>query len=196
MKHTITFLSTAVLVSLASPSSMVMANTQQVAFDLTTNLTISPGYHDFVQNRYSNSTGIGGWYGVGAGIKFNFDEQTSMTPGVDFMMNELQITYYGYSNFTSSYTNTIFLPKVVGRYQFQPKSPSPFINAELNYNLPSSDWFSFKSGGIGAAGMLGYQLNDGLRIECGYQYIPVKTGYANTDTVNMGGFVARAGFSF
>jgi len=44
--------------------------------------------------------------------------------------------------------------------------------------------------------MLGYQFNDAFRIEGGYQYIPVKTGYTNTGTVNMGGFVARAGFSF
>ena len=101
MKNKIACFSTSVLLSLASPS-----NVMAVAVDLTSNLTISPGYHDFVQTRYSNTTGIGGWYGVGAGLKFNLDEQTSLTPGVDFMMNELQITYYGYSSFSSSYTNT------------------------------------------------------------------------------------------
>jgi len=86
MKNKIACFSTSVLLSLASPS-----NVMAVAVDLTSNLTISPGYHDFVQTRYSNTTGIGGWYGVGAGLKFNLDEQTSLTPGVDFMMNELQI---------------------------------------------------------------------------------------------------------
>ncbi|RIZ72062.1 MAG: hypothetical protein D0530_00735 [Methylococcales bacterium] len=196
MKNKVKCLAAVGLLSLALPYSKVMADDQKVAVDLTTNIIISPGYHDFVQSHFSSTTGIGGWYGVGAGVKFNLNEQTSITPGVDFLINQLEINYYGYYSSTGTYTNTIFLPKVVGRYQFQPKSPSPFIEAELNYNLPSSDWFDFKSGGIGYGGTLGYQFSPALRIQCGYEYIPVKTGYINTDSVNMGGFVAKAGFSF
>jgi len=197
MKNKIAHLSIAVLLSLASPTSKVMADEGKKTLDFTTSFIISPGYHDFVQSHYSSVSGIGGWFGVGAGIICNLNEQTTLTPGVDFLINAIQINYYSYYfNSSNTYTNTIFLPKVVMQYQFQPKSPSPFIEAELNYNLPSSELFNFKSGGIGCAGTLGYQFSGVLRLQAGYEYIPVKTGYANTGSVNMGGFVAKAGFSF
>lgn len=197
MKSKFTCITALLFLSLVSFSSKVVAENQKKTVDFTTNLIISPGYHDFVQSHFPSASGIGGWVGLGAGLIYNINEQTSIIPGVDFLMNAIKIDYYSYYyNSSNTYTNTIFLPKIVGRYQFQPKSPSPFIEAELNYNLPSSELFNFESGGIGCSGMLGYQFGGVLRIQAGYEYIPVKTSYANSGSVNMGGFVAKAGFSF
>ena len=196
MKNKVIGLAAAVLLSLASPSEKVMAADKKTAIDFTTAFIFSPNYRDFVDSHYSSTSGVGGWVGVGAGITFNIDDQLSVTPGVDLFVNQLKIDYYGYYHSSETYTNTIFLPKITGRYQFQPDSPSPFIEAEVNYNIPGSDWFDFESGGVGCAGMLGYQFKSPLRIAVGYEYIPVKTGYVNTDSVNMGGLVIKAGFSF
>jgi hypothetical protein len=194
MKNKFTSLAAFVLLSLALPCSMAMA--EKVSFEITGNVIVSSGYHDYLIDQYGdgNVEGGWGWYGFGTGVHFPLDEQMSIMPGADFLLNSVSTSYWS----SNSYTNFIFLPKLLVRYQFQPKSPTVFVAAEMNYNLPSSDLYDWKSGGIGFGGLLGYELDNGLSIQTGYQYIPVKEEgfYSDSDSINMGGFVVKAGWRF
>jgi hypothetical protein len=184
------------LLSLALPCSKVMA--EKVSIEVTSNLLISSGYHDYLVDNFGegNVEGGWGWYGLGVGVQLPLDKQVSIMPGADFLLNSVSTSNYNWSS--DSYTNFIFLPKLVARFQFEPKSPTFFAAAELNYNFPSSDYFEWKSGGIGCGGMLGYEFKNGLSLQTGYQYIPVEEDYyySNSDSVNMGGFVVKAGWRF
>ena len=209
MKKNLCLALTAALLSFTSPLGDVMANDKKVSFDLTGDLIISSGYHNFVKDMYGDVTGGLGWIGLGAGAQFKQSDQLSITPGVDMMLNYTSVNtsfYYGgyyFGSSSDSYINFILLPKIAARYKFNPKS-SPFIEVELNDNIPSSgsDVYGFKSGGIGYGVMVGYEFKDGMRIQAGYKYIPVDTELNLNglsipyNSVNMGGFGLQVAQSF
>jgi hypothetical protein len=202
---------TAILLALASPSSKVMADEKKVAFDFTGGLVISSGYGDLIKEVYGvdGIDGGLGWGVLGAGLKFNLNKQLSITPGADFLMNFTSVSTYFYydghlfNSSESSYVNLIILPKVTAHLQFSPEA-SPFIEAELNDNIPSTggDVYDFKSGGLGYGASIGYQFKSGMRIQAGYQYIPVDTSiiyFGDSRPIgskNLGGFGLKIGGSF
>ncbi|MEI6847403.1 MAG: hypothetical protein WCK32_05095 [Chlorobiaceae bacterium] len=198
MKTKLTLVAALLLSSLASPCSDVVAAEKKVGFEVSAGFVVSSDYHDFLDNYYGLQDGGWGWAGIGAGVKFNVSDQVSIIPGADFMLNS--VSYEGSSD---SDTNFIFLPKIAARYRLEPKLPSLFVEAELNDNIPSTDLYAstFESGGIGYGGMIGYELRNGLSIQAGYKYIPVKVSVDTffgtiKSTENMGGFVVKAGVSF
>ncbi|NTV45154.1 MAG: hypothetical protein HGB11_01195 [Chlorobiales bacterium] len=187
----------ALLLFLNLPFSNVKADEKFIAFDLTADAIISPGYNDAFTKKYAGSSGGIGWLGVGAGVKLLFSEEFNLTTGADFLISYVKFGTSS-SEVSNLYLNYIILPKMVGRYLFT-ELPSIFVQAELNYNVPITgiESITFESGGVGAGGMLGYEFKGNWGVEAGYLYIPVDmVSQAGKDSVNMGGFVLRVGRSF
>jgi hypothetical protein len=135
-----------------------------------------------------------GWLDVGIGMQCRLSDNFSLTPALGLMAN--------FVIGDESFANTIILPKLVARFQFD-SIPTAYIAGELNYNIPNSgsDRFDLESGGIGYAGTIGYIFEGGWRLEAGYSYIQVDAepsggrGMGGRED-NLGGIVLRFGTNF
>lgn len=165
------------------------AEAEGIQFDVGVGTVISPEYRDMLEDRYFDVEGGWGWWELRLGLRYNVNEQFSVTPTGRLLLNYVDVLG------DDSYVNTIVVPSVVLRYAFN-QNPSFFISGEVNYNIPNSgsDLHEFESGGIGYGGTLGYVFTGDWSIEAGYSYIPVEVDTGNENI--GGGVVFRFGASF
>ncbi len=166
------------------------AEAKKLQVDIGTEVVISSDYKDMLEDYYDDVGGGWGWWGFHLGLRYNVNEQFSVTPTIGVLLNHIEVLGWG----DDSYFNSIVVPSIVLRYAFK-QAPSLFISGEVNYNFPNSgsDLHEFDSGDIGFGGTLGYVFSGDLSIEAGYTYIPVEVE-AESENIG-GGIVFRLGTS-
>jgi len=152
-------------------------------------LIISPDYKDVLDDAYHDYSVQGGfgWLDLQLGVRFNVTDKFSLTPGIDLLLN--------FGSGDVSFTNTIVVPSVSGRYAFLP-GPSVYIRGELNLNIPNmgADRIDTETKGIGFGGAFGYAFGNGLELELGYLYVPVEAEWrGRTEDKNFGGVLFKFG---
>ena len=163
--------------------------------DLMFGINICPDYNDLLDDAYPDAeiSGGYGWLDLGIGLRWKAGDSLSVTPALGLLVN--------FVVGDESFMNSIILPRIIGRYQFG-ATPSFYVGAEANYNIPNSgsDRFDFESGGIGFGGVMGYRFEGDWNLEAGYLHIPVDvTPEGMSGTVreeNMGGVLVRFGKTF
>ena len=184
----------------------VVAGQKDTQFVVGVGIVISPDYRDLLEAAYPNADLWGGygWLDLHLGLRFNANENFSITPQLGFLFNLVSIDYYYFDYYDTwheedSYFNTIIVPSISARYAFN-KAPSLYLRAEVNYNIPNtgSDAYDFSSGGVGVGGMVGYEFKGGWHLEGGYTYIPVDVEWwgGKEDRNIGGGFTVRFGKAF
>jgi hypothetical protein len=160
-------------------------------------LTFSPGYRSMMDDVYSDyeQTGGLGFLGVTAGLAFDLAPQTYLSLGAGWDLNFVVIEGMG----DESYMNNVIFPFVALTYAFQ-EGASPYLKAELNYDVPKtgSDRVEWKSGGIGFGLFGGFEFSHGWAVQAGYRSLPVDVGPKGfvdviSTSYNMGGFVLAFG---
>lgn len=156
----------------------------------------SPGYSDFIDDVYVDSTGLGGWFDLYAGVDYKITPQLSVFGGVDFWMNAVESIIP-----SETYMNTILIPSVYVQYYFTEKR-SLYVNGGIGIPIANcgSEYIDFSGDGVSLGANVGYAVGEGtVRIEAGYLLVPVKVESVQTNWSNdydFGGFQFRFMFGF
>jgi len=157
----------------------------------------SPGYSDFIDDNYADSTGIGGWLDLYLGVDYKITPQLSVFGGVDFWMNGVDVVGFQ----SESYINTIFIPSIYAQYYFT-KSRTFYVNGGIGLPIPNtgSEYFDYSSDGVTLGGNIGIAVGEGTaRFEAGYLMVPVKVESLSSGVskdYDFGGFQFRFMFGF
>ncbi len=157
--------------------------------ELGISLVISPDYHDTIEESYPNSSVSGGygWLGLQLGLRYQAAEQFLLMPRIGLLFNYVSLVGGG-----DSFANTIVQPALAGRLLFT-KGSSFYVEGELSHNSVSTGSDNFDvDGGVGYAGLLGYQWEKGFDIGLGYSVIATDVTNRNgVDEKNFGGVQLR-----
>ncbi len=141
-------------------------------------LLIAPEYGDYLDEIYNPGTGyintdnFAGWIDLYLGLEFRPVEQFGIILGGDLWFNGGVEVSGG--TLAESYANFIVLPSIYGQFYFT-KSRTFYIKGGINFPVPEtgSQYFEFKSNGVGFGVHVGVELADLIRIEGGYVSVPV-----------------------
>ncbi len=177
----------------AQPPGAQQSRDGSIALELGAGGLFSPDYRSLLEDVYPDYNLLlgGGWFQLSGGLRYRVNEQLSISPKVDVMLNYV-IADGGRED--ESYLNYILVPGVNARFSFD-KAPSLYVGGELTYNLPhtGSKYYELKSGGLGGGAFLGYVFQGDFFVELGYNYIPVEVG---SEKKNLGGVLLRLGKAF
>ncbi len=151
---------------------------------------ISPDYRSVLKDSYPNRdiSGGFGWLGLQVGLRYLPMAQFAITPRIGAMFNFVMFE----GDDEDSFFNSIIQPALSARYLFQEGS-SLYIEGEVSYNRVStgSDHFDV-DGGVGYAGLIGYQVDDRLDFGIGYSVISTEvTNRTGVNDKNFGGVEIR-----
>jgi len=175
-----------------------------VRFGIGTEVLVSPGFHSFLNDTYSDVSGGYGWYGVRASLPCKLNDQWIIQPQITGYFNVM--TVKGGFDGDSTSTNAMGLPAVVLRFfPYQKGILEWSVNGELNKPIAGSDLpgASFQGGALGTGISTGLRFWKRLNIELGYLYAPVKVTTDSSSlqgpgskTYNFGGVSFYAGVEF
>ncbi len=182
------FLGLAVLVAVQTASAE-----NAIKPELGMRLVFSPDYNDAITDSYSDRdiSGGYGWIGLHFGLKFQLAETIVVTPRVALLVNAVS------ESGGDAYMNSIVQPALAARLLFT-KGSSFYLEGEISHNTVNTGSDDFDvDGGVGYAGLFGYQWDSGFDLGLGYSVIP--TDVSNDDGVtdyNFGGLEFRFSGSF
>jgi hypothetical protein len=176
-----------VLVALAVPQAMGAEG--RLKPELGMSLVISPDYNDTLKESYPNSSVSGGygWLGLHLGLRYQVTEQFLLVPRIGLLFNYVASVGGG-----DSFANTIVQPAIAGRLLFT-KGSSFYIEGEVSHNTVNTGSDNFDvDGGVGYAGLLGYQWENGFDIGAGYSVISTDvSNRTGVEDKNFGGVELR-----
>jgi len=157
--------------------------------ELGMSLIISPDYHDTLEESYPNSSVSGGygWLGLHLGLRYQATEQFLLMPRIGLLFNYVSSVGGG-----DSFANTVVQPALAGRLLFS-EGASFYVEGEVSHNTVNTGSDAFDvDGGIGYAGIVGYQWENKFDIGLGYSVISTDVSNRNgLEDKNFGGVELR-----